>query len=505
MGAMTSPPASSLPRRAAWNVGSGTALIAGRFFSGLVIARLLGPDGSGHIAYFLWLADMGGTVLHFALPPTLTRFQAELLGRGERAQAAGLRRWIWRMFLGLLGAGMLIVALAARASGALPAVALVGLVPFFFFAQSLWALGQADLAGRGEFAVSARVNFFCAAALIAFVSLGAASGGIVGAAWGYLGGAALQATAGFWCAREKTVPAPLPASVRAAVLRYALAAWTAALLSAFAWGRTEIFFLERYCGPQPVAMFTVSLSLVTLFAQGSILFADALTPHFAGLLGAGREAEIRATYARSTRLLGLLLFPSALGGAAVVPVLLPWLYGPAFAPAVDVATILCAAAVYQVTVVGGTLIYGLGRPGFIAAVNLVCAAAVIAAGVTIVPRFGALGAALARVAIQGGGISAGLWFVQRRLGCRVPWAQLARTLLAALVCAAAAGTLVSLQPRPLILLAAIPLGAATYIFAVRLLRAVHPDDIARLREFSGGLPPAIASLWRGVLRCAMPP
>jgi O-antigen/teichoic acid export membrane protein len=491
---MPAPPP-SLSHKTAWNFSSGVALIAGRFGAGLLVARLLGPDALGRTVYLLWLADITATATQMALPASLTRFLAERIGAGDDAQGAALRRWIWNRFTGFTALGMIVIALAGWRAGVLPTGGMTAVLSVYFLAQSFWTLVQADLAGQGRFATTAKINVIASGVLFAAVAVGAHTGGVAGAMAGYLIGTVFAAAAGMWCLRGTRVKAAPDAELRRAVWRFAGQTWLAVVLGACVWGRLELFFLERYWGADEVAMFSVGLSLVTMASQGPVLLADALMPHFAGLSGTERRTQIPATYSSATRLIAILVLPLTLGGAAIMPVLLPWIYGPDFGPAVAVATVLVAGAGVQVGVVGGTVIYGLGRASFIALLGTIGAVLAGLGGVMIIPEWGAWGAAWARTAIQFGMVGAGFWFVQVRLGCPVPWTAIGRALLAAAGCAAVARAIISVWPAPLALLPAVAAGAAVYVGAVRGLRILHADDAAGLANLGRQFPLAIAGRW----------
>ncbi len=487
----------SLTSKTAWNFASGVMLIAGRFGAGLVVARLLGPDSLGRIAYWLWLADFAAMAAQLALPASLTRFIADRVGAGESGQVTALRRWIWRRFAGLVALGATLAALAAWTTGAFESPLQIALLAGYFLAQGIWTLAQADLAGQGRFATSAKINAGASLVLLLAVAAGAWQAGVAGAMIGYVVSTAVAAVAGAWQVRGAAAapPGEPDADLRRDVNRFAFQTWIAVLLSAAVWGRMEIFFLERAWNAHTVAMFTVGLSLVTMVSQGPVLLADALMPHFAGLSGADRHEEIRQTYARATRLIAVLILPFALGGAAIIPVLLPLIYGADFAPASGIAVLLVAGASVQIGVVGGTVIYGLGRARFIAAIGAIGTLLALLAGVTVIPAWGAWGAAVARTAIQCAMTGAGFWFVHSRLKCPVPWASLARTVLAAATCAVVARLVVAAWPRPLALVPAVVAGAAVYLILMRALRVLTAGDATPLAQLGRSFPVAIGHRW----------
>jgi len=97
-------------------------------------------------------------------------------------------------------------------------------------------------------------------------------------------------------------------------------------------------------------------------------------------------------------------------------------------------------------------------------------------------------AAWARAAIQVSAVAFGTWFLFYRLRLPLPFRDLAKLLLAAVLCGAAARACLLLMPGAVALLVAIPAGAAVYIVSIRFLRALPAGDIDRLRAMIRPLP-----------------
>jgi O-antigen/teichoic acid export membrane protein len=202
-------------------------------------------------------------------------------------------------------------------------------------------------------------------------------------------------------------------------------------------------------------------------------------------------------YVASVRIMAFLVFPACFGIAAIMPALLPMLYGPAFAPAINAATILVTASAFGAAATT-TVIYLLAmeRTGFNVATGIAGAILTVGAGLLIVPIYGAEGAALARAVIQLAIVAAAVWYVTQRLDARVPYAALGRILLAAAGCGAAARlSLYVVSPHgtngAAALAVAVPVGVFVYVAAIRLLRALPDADLDRIATALSLLPRAL--------------
>jgi hypothetical protein len=91
-----------------------------------------------------------------------------------------------------------------------------------------------------------------------------------------------------------------------------------------------------------------------------------------------------------------------------------------------------------------------------------------------------------------------------RLGFPLPLFDLTRQLLAAGICGAAARGVLILSGGVGSLGLAIAAGIVSYGIAVRLLRALHPQDAARLKNLCGVLPAATRSFARLVIDLLTP-
>jgi O-antigen/teichoic acid export membrane protein len=267
------------------------------------------------------------------------------------------------------------------------------------------------------------------------------------------------------------------------------------------WSRIEIFFLQNAKGAEAVGLFSASLTLSNLAAQGPILLTAGLLPYFAASFGRGALDKMRETYATATRVLAFVVLPACFGLAAIMPEALPLIYGKAFTAAVPAAIILLVSAgVAAMSTVGSNLIFAAGRSDFIFASGVAAAVLSVVGGLTLVQSFGLMGAVCMRAGVQLVAAALGCWFVIRRLDCPIPFRDLGRIVIAAALCGAAARCTLLLPMRAASLPAAIVIGGAAYLLFSRLLRVLPPKDVARLRLLSCALPVRLHGIVDWLLR-----
>ncbi|EWY37100.1 hypothetical protein N825_21885 [Skermanella stibiiresistens SB22] len=465
----------------------------GSFISGVLVAQALGVEGIGAVAYIIWLVQITAPIIDLGAASTITRFVPELTGQGNARQADLLSRFIYRILLASVAVTGCLFALifhnellskliweplVERGSGTGDSSHLWILIIAFVSTQTLGAYTNGYFRGSQAFGLLARLAALSFICQIAAVVAGAWLFGIEGALAGYMIGQVIPALASL---RFLGGASGLDRALLRRAGRYSAYAWAANVANAFVWSRIEIFFLGNSWGNEAVGIFSVALALTSLAFQGPMMLTTGILPMLSEHRGREDLTMMKLACGTGTRLLALLVMPSCLGMAAVMPVILPMIYGADFAPAVPAAIVLvCAAAISATTVVGTNFVLAMERNDFVFFSSLFGAVIVTLAGMFMIPVFGVMGAAVVRASIQIILVICGAWFIVVRLRCPLPFAALGRIALAAMLCAAAAAGCVAVIPSPVSLIVAIPVGMVSYLLALRWLRAVPESDIQML-------------------------
>jgi O-antigen/teichoic acid export membrane protein len=450
----------------------------------ILIARWLGPAGTGETAYLLWAATTITLVTGIGLPSALSRFVAEFSGSADRELPHAIAHWLARWHFILAVGATVIVTLARPFLGMSPGSAAAQYVFLACIpAYALASLYNAYLAGSQQFRRLGSVTILSTGVQITTVTIGVPYFGVAGAFGAYVAGAFVPAVLALCLIVVRKPLIELPLALRSRVRRYAVNSWAASLLSAFAWSRLEIFFLERSRSEHDVAMFSIALSMATLATQGPMLLAGALLPHFSQLSGTGQVDLLKRTYTGVTRLLGFLLFPCCFGCAAITPVLLPMMFGDAFRPAVPVAVVsIVFASIGATATAGSALLLATEKAWLITACAAVGAVLAVLSGLFVIPRWGPMGAACGRSAIQLIMVAMGVAFISRSLHCAVPFRALGRIAVASIVVSTLAFAVVATLSPPWSIAVAIPIAMLAYGALARPMNLLGLDEMARLRN-----------------------
>lgn len=123
----------------------------------------------------------------------------------------------------------------------------------------------------------------------------------------------------------------------------------------------------------------------------------------------------------------------------------------------------------------------------------------------MVPLAGLEGAAIARATITTLTFVLLAWTAWKSVHTSIPLGALARTILAAAICAASAGVAVYYLDGLAAIATAIPVGGVAYLLAVRILRLLEASDSRLLVDTIGGkLPGPARPLVNGLLNFLAP-
>jgi len=188
-----------------------------------------------------------------------------------------------------------------------------------------------------------------------------------------------------------TVDFELLSSDMRGLLTYGIRSYGTDVITALS-SQVDLAVIVAFLSPTALGLYSVSLTVARLLNIVQQSLVTVIFPHASGL---DRDRAL-AVVARAARLSTVLSIAFGLGLLAVVPVMLPLVYGPAFAGALIIMPILIVEAI--LSGLASVLMQAFlctGRPAVVTAIQsgwLVCALALL---VMLVPRMQTSGAAIA--------------------------------------------------------------------------------------------------------------
>jgi O-antigen/teichoic acid export membrane protein len=491
---------------------AGLSATLGSFLSGLVVARTLGVEKTGLVAFLVWGGNMAVGVASAGIPFTISRFIPDLTARNELKQANQLAANLFWPYLALsqipalciLGYAIWQLAYPDHSAslGAQPTndpfvwLIIAGLCA----TQALADYFRGYLKGLQDFSTFALITCLSMVAQLIAIGMGALFFDYPGAIAGYLMGnlpfAALVTRIFRRQRRSKLDP-----ELKKRLIRYAGYRWASEITSIFLWSRIEFFFLQAWWGSESVGLYTVGLTLSNLAVQGPLMLTWGLLPRFSEQFGRRDLDGIRRSYATATRLLAFLVFPACFGLAAIMPEILPLLFSKAFADAVPIAIILvCSAAFTSTTAVAGNILLAMERSDVDFYAGLLGAILSAVSGFLIISTYGAIGAAWSRAIIQIIVVSVGCSVLVFQMGFSIPIRELLKIIVAATLCAVVARAVLFIVPGTIGLPFGIVAGGLIYFSTVRFSNALTDEDILSLRTLARSLPSLTGRFAEMVLR-----
>jgi O-antigen/teichoic acid export membrane protein len=159
---------------------------------------------------------------------------------------------------------------------------------------------------------------------------------------------------------------------------------------------TVVLLLGYYHTVRDVAFFRAVLPAAAMNQTVAITWSVLYLPAAARLFASGNHEGLRQLYRRTAAWIAVASFPVlviTLGWARPLTILL---YGPRYAGAAPLLAILAIGYYYDVVFgFNGLTLKALNKVGYVVGCNLAAAVTNIAASLICIPRYGALGAAIA--------------------------------------------------------------------------------------------------------------
>jgi O-antigen/teichoic acid export membrane protein len=439
--------------------------------SSAVIARSLGKFEMGRYAYAVWITSLLVSIAHGGIPTTLTRFVAEAAGRGTGYSAPKLvvRLLAWQVVFALLVClvACVVLGFVRTSDRVLYLLAIASVLPQALLQATIGALAGIQRFGKIALLSSVGALLNLGAVLTAAVMHCATVGMLAAVAIASI----LTVATGLWALRSvldfrtqiigrniaKTEP-----GIMSRIGRFSVVVWCLVLLDMVVWDRSEIFFLKHYMAITEVAAYSIAYTLAIQVWQAANTVSSNLAPMAAEAIGGGEPERAAQVFYRGVRYVHAILIPACIFGIGLCQPVILMLYGRQFASAVIVAQILLAVPVLMtLTEVATATIYAFEKQTGWMLVLLPSALLNIVLAWLLVPRQGAVGAALASVVAQACDTGISLWWTSRIYRTGISLKSVLRVWGVA-ACAAAPAIITTLHARGIILPLTLSAGGAGF-------------------------------------------
>ncbi len=501
------PANSGIVKNSVLNAAAGLALLLTGFVSSVVVARLLGPEANGMIAFSLWVVVTGSLIAELGTGISMLRILPQLAARGYDGKA---RRGFSSFLAWPVAAATLWLAVAATVwlfykgpDHGLPSTPLIALLTGgLFIVQSLGSFAKNYLIGEQQLGFFFRVSAVSAILQVAGVGIGAWYWGVEGALAGYaLGQIPLFLTTLNVLRSRPDSCGMQPRQIASTSFLIVIEFIVAAVFLT----RPEIVFLQEFRTSEAVGYYAVATSLANLALQLPMQLTGSLVPYYAAHSekNGSLSSDLLVTVIRN---FAYLTLPMGFGLAAVAEPLVTSIYGPAYREAGIMVTILAAGVPAAVFLQLCTqYVFSMDRQD-IRLRTTVVGAIVMAIGLfATVPFLGGEGAAVMRnltLIAMGAFI---LRYIPKTGQSSGIVLRILRIAAAALVTAALAYAATRLLPGIAGVVVGIIAGALGYVPALRIMRAIDPVDRSTLAGLAARVPHRLRPLYIRLINIAAPP
>lgn len=456
-----------------------------------IMARTLGPQNMGVYSYAMWIVGTLGILANVGLPAALTKYVSEFMGSGDTATAVRVGKRLLRiqLFVGLGVAGLTACLWFFKT----PYRSIIVLAAVMILLQALQQGLLAALAGVQRFDRIAWISLYAALAQVTSVGIAALlHAGVMGMLWATLAGLAL----GTWLSyravdtlllKRSATPqlsAPETTDVFLRIRKFSITISYILLVDTIVWQRSEVLFLKWYSTLPQIAFYALAFSIATKLSEVSATFSSTLLPLYSESYGRNGLKDVGQVYVKALKYLQIVMVFPCLLAAAICKPLVGLLYGPSYGPVVlPLQLLLVSLAITSIGVVGSPLLVGTEKQSFIAKFGTFVAVLNIVMDFIFIPRYGALGAAVANCTAQVVGVLGGTIYTIRYARAKFPWRTTATIYFVAAISAAPAAYCFSETASGIVMRGlSVVMGSVLYLGLLVFAGELGKHDLGALKE-----------------------
>lgn len=419
------------------NFLSNLAVFVSGFLISILIARYLGPTETGKYSYLIWLSSVITLALTLGLPLTITRFVAKYEAAKQKMLINGLISGTF-LFEGIVSIILIIFFVAGYlfigfGDEKINYLLIVLSIPPLLLTSILTSFLQ----GLQKYTVIFKINSIVTsfnlllvliAVLLKLPLLALITISLIVALFNLL-------ICFFYIINKNYLSnnvTKIPKQNSQEIYNYLGIVSTIVFLDFIVWQKSEIFFLKHFSNLNEIGYYSLAYSLVSkVMAVIPSAISGVVMPNIAKHFEKNNKYALSAIYYESTRYLLFIVFPIIFVGYIVIDSLVPMLVGASYLPAIPVIKILLVSGgLGAIATTSAAVVYGIGKQKFILIVGLVIAILNVLLDIVLIPKMGAIGAAIANGVAQLLGVAIGIYYILYVRKLHFPFIAAVKVLLA---------------------------------------------------------------------------
>lgn len=457
----------------------------------IAVARVLPNIADLGILTILQTIIMTSTVIAGAgLPHTSTRFLSNYIGTGQQEKATNTLRFVLKA--GLLTSTFLSIALYAFSSlisevllGSTDYTFVIQLVAIDSFLLSIINLGFYSLSAFQFFRKIAIIAIIGTIAKFSFASFFLLAGlGIDGIITGFVIGDVLSVI----------LYAPLLITLakqhtrvlidKKELLNYSLP-WYGSSLLAFAAEVMDRYLLQIMAGSIAVGLYTPAILFGAILRMLLGSMEQALLPHLSRAFGKSGIDSLASSNKLISRYMFLIYIPIGFLIAAIMPSVIPLIYGEKYSPSIMPSIIIVIGfTLPAIGYVFNTSLMSAGHSKVFLVSTLIGILAQILVGIMLIPITNEVGAAIARSLAFGAMMIYPAIKLKNLGGLSYDRSALMRGVIGALIMTLIITFILQATSSPIMVIPSIPVGILFYLLFLRFTNGITVEDIKFLNSIT---------------------
>ncbi len=466
-------------------------MVMGLFYVVVTKTNALTPADLGVLSVLSFIAS-AFILSALALPTALTKFASEYLGRNESQKAASVQRTVTRTVIALSSVGAAItILLSAPLSqyfwGTTENVTLIILISASSFLVNLITLYIAGLRALCLFGKMALVTImYVVSSRVIAVVMALLGFGVTGVIIGYIIGFTVGLTAAVSFIRGKFSNPSNTTSIKP-LLRFSLPLFLSSL-ALLILSQADIIVLASITSDYAlVGVYSVavrSLAVLSVIWQPIMV---TIFPIVSAKFGLGGSKGVSNALKMTSRYLSYTIIPSCILLSIVAPTALSVFYGPNYVSGATALAIL-ALSIILIALFNlfTTTLTAIGETKQVLKINSASALVAIALLLGLVPMFDAIGAAVARLAVNGLSLILAAYMLRKHVRVQLDEEALWKSAVASIMIIPFLLVLESTMSKgfPSVQVLAVEILAAglVYLASLYVLKALDGQDFDLLRQ-----------------------